>query len=454
MKIEELYKAYLETYRRHQQLVNREQASAEKKRDLEQQKTMLEKELRSRKIVRWKGLQKRKESIQNQLDLLNVFEPKWEEEITPEVEELVREFSVSSWWDELDKEQVWKYIEDDSLNTKMQLLLLEEENFEVNFEKWVEKSLADINWQLNYIDTNEKGIVETEQEARDILRKIREEVQSIKLEDAKGKLSDHIYLLAEKNEDGIPSICEIKHDKHPIIFLYKQGAISTEEFIDESYNFVDYVIQQILTNNCIKLFDLYINIVGMFFSERQMERRIKERTPIKNVFFKNDLGELSTIINDRIDECLDKFAGKKSIDEYNERIFSENGIYSDDYAKYSIAQFIVPQVIEDDDRKYQNEDLMGAVLDGSKYGFIPIFYVPDIEWENEDTENHFIRYLKKKIQKTDYVVCSLDLKTWEVEKYENSEQSGLGDDCEMYLENEGLDEDYEIYLEDDDMVEP
>ena len=386
MLIEEKYDEYRKKYdqflKARESLVEEE----EKSQKINFGKKQIKLNAQEEKNEKWNRLQDMIDIVETSIHYIETDTSYDEEE---EIDDEIFEDNEDSFWN-TDVGYINRSMNVDFLKTQLKELQQEKENFEINYERKLEQKLNSLDWKFNNLN-NSQRVEELKQQLLDLKADIRPNAVSIS--EAAGRLKDYFYF-PEGEIDCIGPINKIEHLKKPVIFLYDDK----DSTIDEIYDFMDMIIQHIIELNPVNLLKLYINFYGIELSERQMYRRIREKTPIENVEYCNEIKELAEKINDDIDYNFQK-CKKSNIDMYNENICKMYGESSKEYLRWSILQMFIPQSFDDMGQK-MNINILD-IMEDSCYGYIPFFYISEENWNDEKTENATVKSLKEKMLKKD-----------------------------------------------------
>jgi hypothetical protein len=409
MLIEENYEKYIKDYNQFLIAQKSLETYNEELGKTNLYRTQIESKIRTNKKVKWDKLEKRKREIQTRINALKERNSFTDDEKDDELFVPREYFNYEryTWWDYLDK----MYIEEaetlDALNTQLENIIFMEEHFEQDFEMNLQKILSIVQSPI-YDEDYENEVKRLKNQLLTLKTDINQSAVSIS--DVGGVLKKYFYF-TDGDIDCIEPIYKIEHNNKPLVFLYDD----TNENVEEIYDFMDLIIQHIIEINPLNLLQLYINFYGMDVSERQMYRHIQEKTPIENIEYIGDVKELANRINDNIEFNFNK-CKKTNADVYNEEIYKTCGENSKDFLKWSILQMYIPKLFDNDNEK-MNVDILDAMEDGMRYGFIPVYYISESEWNNEERKNIAVSSIKEKIQKTEGKVYRINLKEKKIKDY-------------------------------------
>lgn len=412
MKIEEKYEEYIRLYDEYLTVLNLASAHEEQLNVIRTYKEKAEKIILASKKIKWESLQELKRNIQNDLDLLeDKTSFSFEADETNEDDMFFADpqtvVDSEDWWSTLNEAYVTDCMAIDSYHARLEEIKYQEERFEQEFEQELQVKLSKFDdWAEQY----ESG--DNISQRKNALLKLKSGMTDylVSIKDVDGKLKDYFFL-PNGASDSVEPVFKIEHHKAPIVFLYD----NPDDDADTIYSFIDFVIQHILELNYHKLFYFFINYYGMDISVRQMLRHIKEKTPIENIEFINDFKELSDKINDNLDINFSK-CKNSDVDTFNHDLLQRYGEASQEYLRWSILHMYIPEEGNNIGEKI-DPDFIGAMEEGARYGFLPVFYIPEDEWNSGKNGNAAIKTIKEKLEKMSYSLYRIDLKGLKLKDY-------------------------------------
>lgn len=282
-------------------------------------------------------------------------------------------------------------------------------------EKKYEKRLADSDKEYESklkevqgeIDKKNKEFSSDLEVLHDLYKKFDNETVGFK--ESQGVLSDYIYLSNDTStsKEDPKTQTAIKHDKKPIVFLYDvKDSTNVSEAL---YEFMRAVLAGFLRINAMNAIDFVIT------DPVTKARKFESMAGILTI--ENDIRKLSESIQTSIGKVAKT---GMHIDEYNRKMCDE-GEDEKKFCKYKIVEFIVPEEEDPQNTNFFDSDLWGALRDGSRYGFIPVFYIKYDDWKNTfDDESKlnskFIRQLKNAIGTSNGSVFKIDIENITIKK--------------------------------------
>ena len=239
---------------------------------------------------------------------------------------------------------------------------------------------------------------------------------TVKPEEARGVLSNYLYL-ANKQEGTEPVVLQqIKHDKKPIVFLYDNDD-NLDDVSSFIYDFVKSTVMGLYTINPMTIMDVVI--MELVTHGRKFA---KMNSGIDLVRISDDIKSLS----DEIQQSMNDIARQgKSLDALNIDKFEKEGRNANEkYTKYKIVSFVVPREADAVNTNFLTSSLWGALVDGKENGFVPIFYISYQDWRDTfDDENklnsQFIKQLKHTIGNSNGLVYKIDTKNISIKEVRN-----------------------------------
>ncbi len=234
---------------------------------------------------------------------------------------------------------------------------------------------------------------------------------TVTFEESKGVLSDYLYLYDEKSDKEPKELIAIKHDKKPIVFLYD---INDRTNIQGSlFKFMTAVMGGFYYTDAREIFEL--SITDPVTQARESQQYANQGL----LKIENDIRKLSASIM----ESMNKVAGKGnglSIDDYNQKMYDENREQYE-FLKYKIAEFIVPEEDAVQNTDFLENNLWGALGDGKKFGFLPIFFVSYSDWKDtldnsSKLNSRFIMTLRRAIGSSNGSVYKINEKDITIKK--------------------------------------
>lgn len=262
----------------------------------------------------------------------------------------------------------------------------------------------------------ERNLKKKAEEIQNKLQQLREKMQDIRtqsvkpvpFDESRGVLADSLYLIFESNNQEPDLVTEIRHEKHPLVFLYDPSAEeANKNFVEE---FADIVLSGLYVVNPIRL------IRATVLDPYSRGRRFAMRASQKLLEVENNPRNLLSSVQ----ESMLQIAGTgTTIDEYNQSKYDKDQ-EERVCLPYRIVEFVVPEA---DAQKgtFLDESFWGMMEDGVKNGFIPIFYIDVRDWNSAgETEKgyngDFILQLKKAVIKNKGHVYQVDLPRQKVEE--------------------------------------
>lgn len=329
--------------------------------------------------------------LESKINHLNI---EWKEELSSLDQKMINEDAKEKYEDvKIQLEDIYKTIYDDKINVEKNQNIVK-----TNIEKFVEKE------QTYYVE-NFKG---NKGKDRDAIEKEQKEM----IEKTSGRIWDSIYIFDKNVDDNNIQACEkIKHDLKPIVLLYSDTECGEE---NPSKVFAE-IINKIILSIYSKFPPKFIKT---FLVDYQGSGR-DYKEPIINIIKKeSELKDLNNALENNDAKVKDE---NIAID--NMKLLKNK----DSVINYILSIFFIPNQQTDIhfNGLQANGEIIRAINQKGRTGFLPIFLLDKEEWincKNEESKNkcntNVLTIRKQCSDSSDNVFEIIDAKNRIIKKFE------------------------------------
>lgn len=207
--------------------------------------------------------------------------------------------------------------------------------------------------------------------------------------EVKGQFPDRLFIQnhdkRNKDEQNLVDFTPLTHHQLPIVFLYDFD--SDQNLSEKLFNFIQILIEA--------SFSIYpLDLIRFIITDVQNHainfKRLEEQGILEII---SDVPTLASTINNSM---LQISSITNTIDDYNQMQEMKYGRTAT-YKKQIINFFFVPDLTKiQSNQRISNDDFWRVVNNGSKLGYLPIFFIKKDNWTDETLTNKdsFINHLQ------------------------------------------------------------